>query len=94
MEALMKIILEYVSIWTPSLVAVISIIFTVVITISKVVGLLETLKKDTDYNEVKTRLSEVSEENRELVRCNKLLLDHLTKIHDYAEHKKKEKKDD
>lgn len=94
MEALMKIVIEYVSIWAPSLVSVCMVIFAVITAISKITTLLESIKNSTDYNEVKTKLGEVSEENRELVRCNKLLLDQLTKINDYADHKKKEKKDD
>ena len=80
MEEILAIILSYVSIWAPSLVA-----------IHKCKEAFDKLNKDETLKEVKTKLNTVASENEELIRCNKLLLEELTKIRGYADAKKKEK---
>ena len=87
MEDLFIIIAEYASLWTPALVATLGIIVTVLTTISKLNEALKTLKADTTLSQLKSDLKRISEQNEELVKCNKLLLDQITKIQGYADHK-------
>lgn len=95
MEAIIAIIIEYAAIWGPSLVAVFGVIATVISSINKTRAAIQEFKDDrtvAEMNEnmrvMEQRLSERMREEEELIRCNKLLLDELTKIKGYADHKK------
>lgn len=90
MEDIIRIVLEYVSIWMPSLVAIFGVVTTILVALGKTKDAWDKLKKDTDYKDVKDKLTNVASENQELIRCNKLLLDEITKIRNYADVKKKE----
>lgn len=90
MEEILRIIMEYVSIWAPSLVAVLGVVITILTAISKTKDFINTIKNDVDFKAIKDKLEKTSRENEELVRCNKLLLDQITKIKDYADNKKME----
>lgn len=90
MEELMTILIEYVSIWMPSVVSILGIVTTILVALNKTKEAWNKMKEDTDYKDVKAKLTAVANENSEIVRCNKLLLDEITKIKDYADHKAKE----
>jgi len=90
MEAILAIIIEYVAIWAPSLVAVLGVATTVITAISKTKTALEALKKDETIKHMEQKFEEMASQNEELVRCNKLLLDQVTHIKNYADEKKKE----
>jgi cell division protein FtsB len=90
MTEILKIIVEYVAIWAPSLVAILGIVSTVLVALSKTKEAFVKLNKDETLKELKTEMKRLISENEELVRCNKLLLDNYTKIKDYADTKKKE----
>lgn len=90
MEEILKIVLEYVSIWAPSLVAVLGVVVTILTALGKSKAAFDNLKADNTLKEVNEKLTKLAAENEELVRCNKLLLDNITKIQDYADNKKKE----
>lgn len=79
MEPIMSIIFAA----APAFTAIIGII----ITINKA---LNALKADTTLIEISNKLTILSAENRELSRTNKLLLDRITKIENYANIKKGE----
>lgn len=87
---MLELIIEYVSIWAPSLVAILGVVATILTAISKTKDFINTIKADIDFKSLKEDLNRLSKENEELVRCNKLLLDQITKIKDYADNKKKE----
>lgn len=88
MEEILKIIVEYVAIWAPSLVAALSVVTTVLVALGKTKEAFEKLNKDETLKDVKANLNKVAADNEELIRCNKLLLDEITKIKDYADTKK------
>lgn len=90
MEAILELILTYVSMWAPSLVAILATVYTVAVGIKKFVDLINSVKEDTNFKEVNDKLATLTAENEELIRCNKLLLDRITKIKDYADNKKNE----
>ena len=90
MEAILAVIIEYVAIWAPSLVAVLGVVTTVLTTMSKTKTALDALKKDETIKRMEQKFEEMAAQNAELVRCNKLLLDEVTKIKNYADEKKKE----
>ena len=90
MNEFYAVLIEYVAIWAPSLVSILGFIAMLVPTFIKCRDWLKGLKEDKTLVEISDRLEKVSRENAELVRCNKLLLDQLTKIQDYADHKKEE----
>lgn len=88
MEELIKIIVEYVSIWAPALVSISGTVAVIISCYNKFRTALDGLKADKTLKEVNDKLDKVAHENEELVKCNKLLLDQITKIKDYADHKK------
>ena len=90
MEAFLATILTYISVWAPSLVAILGVVATVVVAINRVISAIKGMKEDVDFAEVKKKLETLAAENQELARLNKLLLDKITKIKDYADVKKKE----
>ena len=90
MEEILAIIIEHVSIWAPSLVAILGVVTTILVALAKTKEAFEKLNKDETLKEVKDRLIKLANENAELSRCNKLLLDEITKIKDYADLKKGE----
>lgn len=89
MEQILAVIIEYASIWVPSLVAIFGVVATVIGAAAKTKEAFEKLNKDETLKDLKQQLSAVIQENEELVRCNKLLLDEITKINNYADQLKK-----
>lgn len=89
MEAILAIIIQYAAIWGPSLVAIFGVIATVVGAINKTRAAIQSFKEDKTLMEVNSKLTTLTAENEELVRCNKLLLDELTKIRNYADNQKR-----
>ena len=77
-----------IAIWTPALVAILGVVSTIFITLAKTKDAFDKLNKDETLKELKSKLTELSNENRELVKCNKLLLDEITKIKDFADNMK------
>ena len=90
MTEIITIILEYAAIWAPSLVSVAGVITTVLLAIGKTKNAAEALKNDVELANLAKETKRLANENEELVRCNKLLLDNITKIKDYADQKKEE----
>lgn len=88
MNESMQIITEYLAIWAPSLVSILSIIVAIIPAVQKVRDHLKALKEDKTLVELSKKLEKLAQENNELVRCNKLLIDKITKIKDYADQKK------
>lgn len=90
MEEILKIVMEYVSIWAPSLVAMLSVVATVLGCLNKTKESFEKLNKNDILKDLNKKLTTVITENEELVRCNKLLLEQITKIKGYSDKKKEE----
>lgn len=90
MTEILQVIVEYVAIWAPSLVAILGTITTVILAINKCRDAILAWKNDETLHGVKNELVKISQENEELVRCNKLLLEELTKIKGYADAKNRE----
>lgn len=90
MTEILQVIVEYVAIWAPSLVAILGTITTVILAINKYRDAILDWKNDETLHGVKNELVKISQENEELVRCNKLLLEELTKIKGYADAKNRE----
>lgn len=90
MKELVEIIISYASIWAPALVSILGIITTVVVAINNCSKAISEFKSDEILKDIKSELNNVTHENAELIRCNKLLLDQITKIQGYADAKKKE----
>ena len=88
MTEIITIILEYAAIWAPSLVSVAGVITTVLLAIGKTKNAAEALKNDVELANLAKETQRLANENEELVRCNKLLLDNITNIKDYADQKK------
>lgn len=82
----MDIILSYISIWVPSLVAVISTIGSVLTTTKGAKNALEELKKDDQIKRLEQRIKSLEDVESSLLRSNKLLLDKITRINGYMDH--------
>ena len=87
----MEMILSYIAIWSPALVAVLGVVTTVVLALGKLFKAIQDFKNDKSIADLTTALDSLRRDNEELVRCNKLLLDQITKIKGYADTKQEEK---
>ena len=90
MSEIFEIVIQYVSTWLPALASVLVMFAGIIPTILKVKDALDTVKKTKEFEDVKSQLVIISNENRELVRCNKLLIDKIAKIEGYSDAVKKE----
>ena len=90
MSEIFEMVIQYVSTWLPALASVLVMFAGIIPTILKVKDALDTVKKTKEFEDVKSQLVIISNENRELVRCNKLLIDKIAKIEGYSDAVKKE----
>ena len=90
MSEIFEIVIQYVSTWLPALASILVMLAGIIPTILKVKDALDTVKKTKEFEDVKNQLVIISNENRELVRCNKLLIDKIAKIEGYSDAVKKE----
>ena len=89
---MIDLIVSYASIWAPSLVAIIGTIASIVMAIRKAQKAIDDLRKDETIKQVSKELKDAVSTNKELVECNKLLLDRITQIEGYVEGIKNEKR--
>ena len=90
MSEIFDLVIQYISTWLPALASVLVMFVGIIPTILKVKDALDTVKKTKEFEDVKTQLVIISNENRELIRCNKLLIDKIAKIEGYSDAVKKE----
>ena len=90
MSEIFEIVIQYVSTWLPALASIQVMFAGIIPTILKVKDALDTVKKTKEFEDVKNQLVIISNENRELIRCNKLLIDKIAKIEGYSDAVKKE----
>ncbi len=92
MQEIINLIVNYATAWGPAVIAVAGIVITTVKCVATVKSEVDKLKEDTDLRDVKQTTAEIAAENQELIRCNKLLLDEITRVNGYADAKSKETK--
>lgn len=90
MELITTLLMTYLPMYAPAIVAILAIVAAVIPYLVKAHEALKAFKDSQEYKELLKQLKTQSAENRELVRCNKLLLDEITKIKGYADAKSKE----
>jgi hypothetical protein len=96
MEEIVSIILEYASIWMPSLTAILGIVTTILLALSKIKTAIEDLKKTDVLQTLSEDLKKALNDNEALKQQNEnireqydILIDEITKIKNYRESKKK-----
>lgn len=90
MSEIFDLIIQHISTWLPALASILVMFVGIIPTIIKVKGALDEVKRTKEYEDVVTQLRLLSNENQELVRCNKLLIDKIAKIEGYSDAVKKE----
>ena len=83
MKEIIEILVNYVSIWAPSVVSIMGIIITTL----KANAAFRQFKSDQTIKNLSIKMDNLARENAELIRCNKLLLDKITHINGYADAK-------
>ena len=83
-------LIEMLIIWLPALVSILGIVGTVVSAFGKTKKAIAELKDSTELKDATAEMKRLASENQELIRCNKLLLDQITRIKGYADTKKEE----
>lgn len=78
-----EILVEYISIWAPALVAIFGTVFTGFTAIKEILKAIREFKDDTTIKEIKEKLDTVLKENRELAKANRKLLDKVTNVNNY-----------
>lgn len=89
MEEIVRLILEYVSIWMPSVTAMLGIVTTTLLALSKVKAAIDDLKKTDVLKTLSEDLKKALSDNKELKEQNDILIDELKKIKDYRESMKR-----
>lgn len=89
MEEIVRLILEYVSIWMPSVTAMLGIVATTLLALSKVKAAIDDLKKTDVLKTLSEDLKKALSDNKELKEQNDILIDELKKIKDYRESMKR-----
>ena len=85
MELITSLLMTYMPMYAPAIVAVLAIVAAVIPYLIKAHDALKAFKESQELKDVLNQLKQQSAENKELVRCNKLLLDRITKIEGYAD---------
>ena len=85
MEAILTIIIQQAAIWAPALVAILGVVATIIKGLNECRAAINEFKNDQTLKEVSDKLTQLAQENKELQRCNKLLLEKITKIQGYAD---------
>jgi uncharacterized protein YoxC len=89
MEQILELIMSYAAIWAPSLVAVLAVITTIMKALTETKKAVEEFRNTDAIKSLHNEVQTLARENQEIVHCNKLLLDELTKIKNYADEMKK-----
>lgn len=80
---------EMIIIWLPALVSILGIVGTVLGSIAKTKSAIAELKDSTELKNATLEMKRLSAENQELIRTQKLLLEEITHIQNYADEVKK-----
>lgn len=90
MDFITQLIQIYLPMYAPAIVAILGLIAGIVPILVKIKEALAEFKDDKTMRDLVRELQNKSKENAELVRCNKILIDQITKIEGYVDSKKKE----
>lgn len=80
-------IASIIPIWGPAIAAVLSVVVSVCVALSKISAALTEFKQSAEMKELIAALKTQTAQNEELQRVNKLLVDEITKIKGYADSK-------
>ena len=80
MEEIFEIVLNYASIWGPSVVAMLAMVFTAFIVINKVLTVVVELRKDTTIKDIDSKLAEQMTVIKKLEKTEKKLINSITKV--------------
>ena len=83
-----EIIMQYVAMWAPAVAAVLAIVSSALLTISKIKTAINSLKQEDTINNLTSKLSEALRENKEIKEELDVLIDKITKIEHYRENLK------
>jgi hypothetical protein len=89
MEEIVSIIINYASVWMPSVTAILGIVTTTLLAISKTKTAIDDLRKTDILKTLSNDLKKALSDNKELKEQNDILIDELKKIKDYRESKKR-----
>ena len=84
---MIEILMNYISIWLPSIVAIFGTVATLLAALSKTKSAINELKKDDILKALKEDLEKSIKDNQEIKEQNDLLIDELKKIKNYRENK-------
>lgn len=86
---MIELLITHISIWCPALVAVLGVVAVVIAAVAKVKKAINEFRKTDDIANLTTELKMLRANNQELNEKYSLLLDEITKIHNYYNDKKK-----
>ena len=85
MKEIVSIVLECASIWMPSLTAILGIVTTILLALSKIKTAIKDLKKTDVLQTLSEDLKKALNDNEALKEQNDILIDELKKIKHYRE---------
>lgn len=83
------LIMEQISLWLPSLSAIIAIVVAIIPTITKIKSALNEVRETKDIRELTTTIKLLQKENAEIIKENKILIDKIAHIEGYTDIKMK-----
>lgn len=86
---MIELLITHISIWCPALAAILGVVAVVIVAVAKVKKAINEFRKTDDIQALTTELKMLRANNQELSEKYSLLLDEVTKIHNYYNDKKK-----
>lgn len=86
---MIELLLTYISIWCPALVAILGVVAVVIAAVAKVKKAINEFRDTEDIKALTEEIKLLRTENRELNEKYNLMLDEITKIHEYYKTKKR-----
>lgn len=89
-EAFIELVMQTAPMWGTALVSVASAVVCVVKAINRAKDAIDDFKADKTLKEVNDKLSEIAQKEEKLIKLENALINRITKIENYMEHKEHE----
>lgn len=86
---MIELLITYISIWCPALVAILGVVAVVIAAVAKVKAAIKEFRNTDDIKQLVEENKLLRSENKALTERLDLMLDEITKIHDYYKTKKR-----
>lgn len=87
MQEFLTILQQNLAIWIPALVSILATVSAIMGFTTKGFSQIHKIQESVEFKAVKSQLEVLTAENRQLIQCNKILIDKIAKIQGYTDAK-------